>query len=265
MLWRVDDGIGTITLNRPDAGNALRPEDRDHVIELLVAANGDLAVRAVVIGASGKHFCTGADLRAARADDQRSDGAPQRPAGTVARMIAGGAQRLISSILDCEKPVTAAVSGTAAGIGAHVAFACDLVIAADVARFIEVFVRRGIVPDGGGAYLLARLVGPQKAKELMFFGDELSASDAERMGLVNKVVPAAELDDEVNRWARRLADGPTIAIGLTKRLVNRSLDGDRSAAFAEECMAQEVAMTCHDANEGLAAFVERREPEFRGW
>ena len=108
-------------------------------------------------------------------------------------MIRDGAQRLVAAILDCEKPVIAAVNGTAAGIGAHLALACDLVVAAEGARFIEVFVRRGLVPDGGGAYLLPRLVGLQKAKELMFFGDDLAAADAERLGLVNRVVPADEL------------------------------------------------------------------------
>src|SRR5947207_1296582 len=127
-------------------------------------------------------------------------------------MIATGAQRLIAAVLDCEKPVIAAVGGTAAGLGAHLAFACDLVVAAEEARFIEVFVRRGIVPDGGGAYLLPRLVGIQKAKELLFFGDDISAADAARLGLVNAVVPQAELEEEVRRLAARLAAAPTIAI-----------------------------------------------------
>jgi 2-(1,2-epoxy-1,2-dihydrophenyl)acetyl-CoA isomerase len=180
-------------------------------------------------------------------------------------MIATGAQRLIAAVLDCEKPVIAAVGGTAAGIGAHLALACDLVIASEEARFIEVFVRRGIVPDGGGAYLLPRLTGLHKAKELVFFGDDLSAVDAERLGLVNTVVPAGELDATVAAWAARLATGPTVAIGLAKRLLNRSLDGDRATSFTEEALAQEVAMTTRDATEGVASFVERRPTEFKGW
>lgn len=184
--------------------------------------------------------------------------------GDVARTIRLGAQRLIAAVLDCEKPVIAAVNGTAAGIGAHLAFACDLVLAAESAKFIEVFVRRGLVPDGGGAYLLPRLVGPQRAKELMFFGDSLPARDAERLGLVNRTVPDEELAATARAWAQRLAEGPTRSIALTKQLVNASLDSDRATAFAAEAMAQEINMTTQDANEGVASFVERRAPKYRG-
>lgn len=179
-------------------------------------------------------------------------------------MIRLGAQRLITAVLDCEKPVIAAVNGTAAGIGAHLALACDLVVAAEGARFIEVFVRRGLVPDGAGAYLLPRLVGPQKAKELMFFGDAVPAAEAERLGLVNKVVPGDALEETARAWAQRLAQGPTRALALTKQLVNASLDGDRAAALAAEAAAQEINMTTADAAEGVAGFVERRTPTYRG-
>ena len=265
LQHRVEAGVAWIVLNRPDAANAITPDQRDRIIDILDAASSDLVVRSVVITAEGKHFCTGADLRAPRQEPARPEGAPQRPAGSVARMIATGAQRLIAAVLDCEKPVIAAVNGTAAGIGAHLAFACDLVIAAEEAKFIEVFVRRGIVADGGGAYLLPRLVGLQKAKELLFFGDDVPAHEAERIGLVNRVVPRADVTTVAREWAQRLAAGPTVALTLTKRLVNRSLESDRTTAFADEAMAQEVAMTSADANEGVAAFVERRAPEFRGW
>jgi 2-(1,2-epoxy-1,2-dihydrophenyl)acetyl-CoA isomerase len=139
------------------------------------------------------------------------------------------------------------------------------VIAAETAKFVEVFVRRGLVPDGGGAWLLPRLVGIQKAKELLFFGDFLPAPDALALGLVNRVVPDDALDATVDEWAKRLALGPTRSIGLTKRLVNRSLDNDRATAFLEEAVAQEMNMGTHDANEGVQAFVERRDPHFRGW
>jgi len=262
----VDAGIARITLNRPDVGNALSPAQRDRIIDLLERASGDLNVRVVVIGATGRHFCTGADLRADQpADLDRPEGAPERPAGSVARLIASGSQRLVAAVLDCDKPVIAAVGGTAAGIGAHLALASDLVVASDQARFIEVFARRGIVPDGGGAYLLPRLVGLHKAKELVFFADDLAAAEAERIGLINAVVPADELTATVDAWAARLATGPTVALGLAKRLLNRSLDSDRIAAFAEEAAAQEIAMSSFDAQEGVASFVERRPTQFRGW
>ena len=266
LLHHVERGVSWITLHRPESGNALTPDQRNAIIEHLDDASGDLAVRAVVLTASGeKAFCTGADLRIDRPDRfPKPDGAPERPAGAVARTCVG-AQRLIAAIQDCEKPVIAAVNGTAAGIGAHIAFASDLVLAADTARFIEVFVRRGIIPDGGGAYLLTRLVGPQKAKELIFFGDDLPAADAAAMGLVNRVVPAAALAGTAREWAERLATGPTPAIGLSKWLVNRAMESDRVTAFGDERMAQEVAMASADAAEGLASFAERRTAEFTGW
>lgn len=259
------DGVAWITLNRPEVRNAISPDQRDRVIELLGQASEQLAVRAVVIGATGDSFCTGADLRARRTPPPRPEGAPDRAVGDVARTIREGAQRLVAAVLDCEKPVIAAVNGTAAGIGAHLAFASDLVVAAEGARFIEVFVRRGLVADGGGAYLLPRLVGMAKAKELLLLGDDLAAEDAERLGLVNRVVPAGDLEPTVAELAARLAAAPTKALSLTKWLVNRSLESDRAGAFADEAWAQEVNMSTADANEGVAAFVERRTPEFRGW
>ncbi|WP_306419877.1 enoyl-CoA hydratase/isomerase family protein [Streptomyces subrutilus] len=241
--------------------NAVTRDQRERVIALLGAASADPDVRAVVITATGKGFCAGADLRGA---PPGASAPTERVAGDVARMIRLGAQRLITAVLDCEKPVIAAVNGTAAGIGAHLALACDLVVAAEGARFIEVFVRRGLVPDGAGAYLLPRLVGPQKAKELMFFGDAVPAAEAERLGLVNKVVPGDALEETARAWAQRLAQGPTRALALTKQLVNASLDGDRAAALAAEAAAQEINMTTADAAEGVAGFVERRTPTYRG-
>lgn len=259
------DGIFTITLNRPDMKNALTPDQRDEIIALLGSASGDVSTRVVVIAGSGGSFCSGADLRASRPGAERPKGAPERAQGDVARMIVSGAQRLISALLDCEKPVIAAVDGVAAGIGAHLAFACDLVIATETARFIEVFVRRGLVPDGGGAYLLTRLIGPQKAKELVFFGGDVDAKDACEMGLVNRVVPTDMLDATVHEWAALLAAGPTRTIALAKKLINGAHDIDRAAAFADEAWAQELNMGTHDAQEGVKSFIERRAPEFKGW
>ncbi|MDX3585138.1 enoyl-CoA hydratase/isomerase family protein [Streptomyces europaeiscabiei] len=270
-----DNAVSWITLNRPEAMNAITPDQRERLIHLLADASADPAVRAVVITATGRGFCAGADLRGAAngggsatgsgpAGGGSATGGGARVAGDVARVIRLGAQRLVAAVLDCEKPVIAAVNGTAAGIGAHLALACDLVLAAEEARFIEVFVRRGLVPDGGGAYLLPRLVGPHRAKELMFFGDALSAADAERLGLVNRVVPAPDLEKTAREWAERLAAGPTRALALTKHLVNTSLDTDRATAFAAEAAAQEINMTTADAQEGVASFVERRTPRYEG-
>nr|WBO78667.1 enoyl-CoA hydratase-related protein [Streptomyces sp. SBE_14.2] len=275
-----DNHVSHLTLNRPDALNALTPDQRERIVTLLAEASADPAVRAVVLTGTGRAFCAGADLRAgagqgparragaeegpARRAGSHTDTAREPAPGDIARTIRLGAQRLISAVLDCEKPVIAAVNGTAAGLGAHLALACDLVLAAESARFIEVFVRRGLVPDGGGAYLLPRLVGPQRAKELMFFGDALSAADAERLGLVNRVVPDGELAKTAREWAERLAAGPTRALALTKQLVNASLDSDRATAFAAEAAAQEINMTTRDAREGVASFVERRTPRYEG-
>ncbi|MFJ7334740.1 enoyl-CoA hydratase/isomerase family protein [Streptomyces sp. NPDC101116] len=257
VLHTTTDQVLTLTLNRPESLNALTPGQREEVIGLLSEASATADVRAVVITGTGRGFCAGADLRG-------SGALGERLAGDVARTLRTGAQRLIAAVLDCEKPVIAAVNGTAAGLGAHLAFACDLVLAAESARFIEVFVRRGLVPDGGGAHLLPRLVGPQRAKELMFFGDALTAPDAERLGLVNRVVRDEELEKTARAWAERLAAGPTRALALTKQLVNASLDTDRAAAFAAEAAAQEINMTTADAQEGVRSFVERRGAEFRG-
>ncbi|MEW2530065.1 enoyl-CoA hydratase-related protein [Streptomyces sp. NPDC047071] len=246
-----------ITLDRPEVRNALAPADRDHLIGLLDEASRSPGTRAVVITGGGGAFCSGADLRGAGTGGERV-------AGDVARTLREGAQRLITGVLDCEKPVIAAVTGTAAGLGAHLALACDLVLAAESAAFIEVFVRRGLVPDGGGAYLLPRLVGPQRAKELMFFGDALAAADAERLGLVNRVVPDGDLEKTARAWAERLAAGPTRALALTKQLVNASLDAGRATALAAEAAAQEINMGSRDAREGVASFGERRAPSFEG-
>jgi 2-(1,2-epoxy-1,2-dihydrophenyl)acetyl-CoA isomerase len=255
------DGIRRITLNRPEAANALRPVDRDRLIELLNEADEDHAVRVVVIAANGRHFCSGADLtgiaRSASGDTKR--------ATDSMRKIMNGAQRLVAAVLDCGKPVIAVVNGAAAGIGAHLALAADLVVAAEDASFIEVFVRRGLVADGGGAYLLPRRIGMQKAKELAFFGDKLPAAEALALGMVNRVVPAAELGAAADAFATRLAAGPTTAISLTKRLLNASPDGDRAAAFLAEAMAQEIQSTAEDSREGVRSFLERRPPEFRGF
>lgn len=255
-------GIRRITLNRPEAANALRPEDRDAVIHALRTADADPDVRVVVLAAAGRHFCAGADVKAL-ARSRESGG--EKRVGDAMQKIMDGAQILVASVLDCSKPVVAVVQGPAAGIGAHLAFAADLVVASEEASFAESFVRRGLVMDGGGAYLLPRRIGMQKAKELALLGDALPAAEALVLGLVNRVVPATELADAAETFVRRLAVAPTSAVALTKKLLNASPDSDRAGAYLAEAMAQEVQSHAHDSREGVRAFVERRDPDYRGY
>jgi 2-(1,2-epoxy-1,2-dihydrophenyl)acetyl-CoA isomerase len=264
VRWEVEaSGVARLTIDRPEKGNALSPDERNRMVELLDRASDDRVVRAIVLtGAGDRHFCTGGDLSHPIALKSASDD-PLGPGETL-RNIHYGIQRLFRAVLDCNKPIVAAVNGTAAGIGAHLAFACDLVVAADDVSFIEIFVRRGLVPDGAGAYLLTRLVGPHRAKELLFFGDDLPAVDAARLGLVNRTVPRAELAAAATAWAERLAAGPTTMIGLTKALVNRSLDYDRESALREEAMAVELNSRTRDFSEGQRAFTEKRAVWFTG-
>lgn len=285
LLHRVQDGVAWLRLNRPDAANALTPDQRDAIIGLLREYDETSSVRAVVLSAAGRHFCGGADLRIDRPemqspqapDGDAPDGAapgvavpdggvPGGPAaGTVMKTIAYGAHRLVTALQDCQKPVLASVQGTAAGLGVQLALACDLVLMAEEASFIEIFVQRGLLADGGAAYLLTRLAGVQRAKELMLLGGRISAAKACGYGLVTEVVPRDQLEARTAELARTLAEGPTVAIGLMKRLANRALDADRNGALFEEALAQELVTKTADAQAGIAAFVERRPAEFRGY
>jgi 2-(1,2-epoxy-1,2-dihydrophenyl)acetyl-CoA isomerase len=185
-------------------------------------------------------------------------------AGRARDAIRGGSQRLFRAIWELERPTIAAVNGVAAGIGCHIAMACDLIVMSEKARFIEVFARRGIVPDGGGTYILPRLIGLARAKEMMLFADAWGAADAERIGLINKVVPPEDLEKVVTEWAERLASGPTRALGLAKRLLNRSLESDLATSLEEEALVQELVNNTEDIKEGMIAFGERRDPKFTG-
>jgi len=267
LLRRVEDGVLWITLNRPEAGNAMTTPMRDQIGDWMIEASGDPWVRAIVLtGAGEKGFCTGADIRSQRRDPPpKPEGAPERIAGDAARVIRTGWGRLVQSIMDCEKPVIAGVNGTAAGGGMHLALACDLVIMAEEAKFISVFVRRGIAPDAGGAYILTRLLSLQKVKELFFFGDDVPAAEAYRIGLGNKIVPRADLEKTLTEWATRLASGPTKAIAFSKWLANRAIDADRQTAMWDEGYAQELVSSTEDSKEGMMSFVERRPAEFKGW
>ena len=225
-------------------------------------------MRAIVLGATGRLFCAGADMRTlSRTTNASGEGTVQRP-GERARFLMNGpeaAQTIIKSLLDCSKPIVAAVQGTAAGMGVQMALACDLIVMSDAASFVESFILRGIMIDAGGAYLLPRRIGLAKAKEMVFFGDALSAREAERIGLVNKVVHPDEFAAAVADYANRLAAAPTTAIGFAKRLLNRSLDVDRETAFQDEGLSAEANGGSQDIKEGIRAFMEKRPPTFQGF
>lgn len=266
LLFHVDGGVAWITLDRPDKANAITPQQRTAMVELLRCCDEDHTVRAVVLRATGRHFCGGADLRIDRPDlDADVDSPTGALAGAVMKTIGYGVHQLVCALQDCQKPVLAAVQGAAAGVGVQLVLACDLVLMAEEAFLAETFVDRGLVADGGAAYLLVRLVGLQRAKELLFLGERITAEKAQRYGLVTEVVASERLPARTAEMAARLAAGPTVAIGLMKRLANRSLDVDRAGALFEETLAQELATTTADTREGLAAFVERRLVVFRGY
>jgi len=266
VLFEIVDQVAWITINNPDKANAISPQMRDRMAELFESLNGQFDARAVVLTATGdRFFCTGADISVGREYAPRPDDAPKIAVGEPRRMMLRGQHPLMASILDCELPVIAAVNGTAAGIGAHLAFCSDLVITSETARFIEIFARRGLVPDGLGTWILPRLIGIQKTKELMFFADDVSAEEALRLGLCNRAVPASELKTKSREWAERLAAGPSRSYMFTKWMINKSLDVDRMTLAEYEAWAVEVNASTYDSKEGVLSFQEKRTPEWKGY
>jgi 2-(1,2-epoxy-1,2-dihydrophenyl)acetyl-CoA isomerase len=265
LLTRRDAGVLWLTLNRPERKNSISPELREELLAALEEARTDDEVRCIVITGAGDAFCSGVDLGRSKVTEGASKGEKARPdLRSIKDAMKRGMQRVIRALWEMDKPVIASVNGVAAGGGAQLALVCDLVIASDAARFIEIFVKRGLAVDSGGGWLLPRLVGLAKAKELVFFGDPISAADAAAAGLINKVVAAADLERTTNEWAERLAKGPTRSIGASKTLLNRALQTDLETALEEEAMAQALVSQTGDFSEGVRAFAEKREPEFRG-
>ncbi len=254
ILWAVDDGVGTLTLNRPDVLNAFNPRMTTEIQDVLKQAERDRAVRCLVITGAGRAFSSGEDLKAREADGSQSFG----------EAVRSRYNPIILRMRALPKPILAAVNGVAAGAGMSVALAADLRIASDQARFIEVFTRVGLVPDSGSSYFLPWLVGLGKAAELCLLGDDVPADEALRLGLVNKVVPAADLAAATLAWATRLAHGPTVAYGLTKRALNRSLESTLPQVLEYEAFGQEAAGRTADHQEALAAFLAKRPPAFKG-
>jgi enoyl-CoA hydratase/carnithine racemase len=253
---RSDQGIVTITLNRPERKNAINAVMWDELLATFREVGGRAGDRVVVLTGAGGAFCSGADLTPASIDGGQQDRrrlADMRQVGDVALAL----HRL-------PQPTIAKVGGVAAGAGANLALGCDLIVAADEARFSEIFARRGLSVDAGGSWLLPRLVGLHRAKELAFFADIISAKEAEAFGLVNRVVPAAQLDAFVDDWAGRLAAGPPIALAQTKRLLNDGGTVTLEQALEAEGVAQTVNMGTKDVAEAIGAFLEKREPHFEG-
>ncbi|MEO5723090.1 MAG: enoyl-CoA hydratase [Ilumatobacteraceae bacterium] len=248
-----DAGVVTVTLNRPHKKNAANATMWSELLQTFQEIAGNAADRAVVITGSGGDFCSGADLSADDRDARPHQLGVMRHIGDVAIAL----HRL-------PQPVVAKVRGVAVGAGCNLALGCDLVVAADTARFSQIFVRRGLSVDFGGSWLVPRHVGIHRAKELALLGDIVSAPEAAAMGLVNRVLPEEQLDAFVADWAARLAAGPPIAMAQTKRMLDNSAGATFEQAIDDEGAAQTVNFSTADTAEAMVAFLQKRSPIFQG-
>ena len=249
---RRDGAVQTIVLNRPDVLNAFNADMHKALAAALKDARTD-DVRAVVITGAGRGFCVGQDLNEFR-----------DATGEIADRLRASYHPNVLAIRALEKPVIAAVNGAAAGAGLSLACACDIRIASDAAAFVPAFVNIGLVPDSGGTFFITRLLGPARAFEWMTSGRKLTAAEAQACGLVSEVVEAAALEGHVADLAGRLADMPTRAIGMSKRLFDRAAESTLEDQLELEAQLQSAATKTNDFREGVAAFLEKRKPEFTG-
>jgi enoyl-CoA hydratase/carnithine racemase len=251
-----DGGVRLVALDRPQSKNGLTDEVNAQIIAAFEGAAADSNIRCVVLTGRGGNFCSGLDLRAAAS----------RPGGLedaepAMRKYFHGMIRAIRAL---DKPVVALVDGPAVGYGCDLALTCDIRIGTERTRMGEVFVKRGLMPDGGGTYTLPRLVGVAKALELMFLGDVLESDECLRIGLVNRVVPSAEAEAATMTLARRLADGPPLVLSRIKRAVYAGLDGSLDDALENEVRGQMQLLRSQDFLEGVSAFFQKRPPKFTG-
>jgi len=252
VLIEREGGVLTVILNRPEKKNAATTRVWEELRDVFNEARRRPEDRVVVVTGAGGAFCSGADLT-----DLEGMGDHPLPYMRLVADCALALHRL-------PKPTIAKVEGIAAGAGCNLALGCDLVVASETARFSEIFSRRGLAPDFGGSWLLPRLVGLHRAKELAYFADVLSAAEAAEIGLINRVVPPCELDAFVSQWATRLAEGPPLALSMTKSLLNNSYATSMEQALEIEAGFQSVNLRAEDGAEAMAAFIQKRDPNFRG-
>ncbi|MGZ5191175.1 MAG: enoyl-CoA hydratase-related protein [Flavisolibacter sp.] len=252
VLFDINDGVASITLNRPSTYNSFNREMSLALQEKLDACKSK-EVRAVYITGAGKAFSSGQDLEEVTNPDVR-----------IHNILSEHFNPIIRKIRKLEKPVVAAVNGVAAGAGANIAFCCDIVLASSSATFIQAFSKIGLIPDSGGTYFLPRLVGWQRASGLMMMGDKVTAADAERMGMVYKVIPEEFFVEESKKIASTLAQMPTKGLALTKLALNNSLHNNYEDQLQDEEILQDRAGRTADYKEGVQAFLEKRKPEFKG-
>ena len=256
LLYSLHDGVCTITMNRPEVYNALNEQMKDDLSDAFKEAEKDGSVRCIVLRGSGeKAFSSGQDLK------EHSGGDTKRSLKTS---LEKKYNPLIRRMRGMEKPIVGMINGVAAGAGLSIALACDYRIMADTAKLIEVFIRIGLVPDSGSHWFLTRLVGLARAFEYSALGQDVSAEEAERVGLVNRVVPAAELEAKTLELAQKFAKAPTKAIGLIKRTLNKALHSDLDTILDYEAVIQEIASETEDHQEGVKAFLEKRPAQFKG-
>jgi 2-(1,2-epoxy-1,2-dihydrophenyl)acetyl-CoA isomerase len=250
------DGVVTVTLNRPERKNAGNGLMWQELYDTFADVGRRREDRVVVLTGAGGAFCSGADI----ADPRGVSGEPNDP--HIVRMRFFG--RVMLALHELPKPTIAKIRGIAAGAGMSLALGCDLTVASDNARFSEIFARRGLSVDGGSSWLLPRLVGLHKAKELAYFADILSAKEAAEFGLLNRVVADDELDAFVEDWARRLAQGPPMALSMTKTLLDNAMSVTMAQALEDEARCQTINFSSEDTTEAMRAFAEKREPKFKG-
>ncbi len=256
-----DDAVARLVLDRPEAKNALTVEMRDEIVTRVREARADRDVRALLITGVGDAFCAGMDLRASTVAGAGGEGFDPR---VTSEALRSGVQAFIRELWELDKPTVAAVNGTAVGPGAHLALSCDFVLVWEATRFVWSFARWGLVVDAGGAYLLPRLVGLPRARAMVMLGEGARGQEAVELGLAYRCLPSAEaLAEEAGSLAARLAAGPTRSLGLSKQLLNRTFESDLASSLDREAHAQAMAATSPEMAEGMAAFAQRRDPDFR--